>query len=353
MAESIELAAGTAGLPERMHVVPDASGDGAPDILRTFWGRVLVTRADASRMRRDPAIAKRGRPGSAVRPGNAHLVCVELSEAPRADDSIDLATNVEGDATRRTPTSFGDPSPQFANVRDIYTLRIDASGRHRAYSSDMATGAPYEGRRSFAAWVEGTKVFFLIPSAGLGSDFRPVTYRPGDPGSFDSGGLGADPGMLATDGIFDWFPDCVDQFLIHEPLALDGGSVAPSTVRVVVGFVGSSLDTTQLRPFVDALADARGLAHGRIALSVIDGGVHGAQIQPLAIWLRDDTLYLAFPVGVAADAYHAVLDAVVAPTGYPGPDVVLGAAARALGRWLNPIDVGLKSGDMQGEGTCA
>ena len=74
-------------------------------------------------------------------------------------------------------------------------------------------------------------------------------------GGYDTGGLGAAPGLLATNGEFGWIDECIEQWLIHEPLVLEDVEVSYSTDWVTFCFGASDADLDEVDDFIDDVGD--------------------------------------------------------------------------------------------------
>ncbi len=256
-----------------------------------------------------------------------------------------------GDPTRRIPSSVTRPASALANIRDLATLYVEDHGA-RALSSDLSSGTYYTGAARFAVRLDGRDACFLLPRAAVGKDFRPVTYRPGDQGDYDSGGLGAAPGLLSTSGTFGWIAECVEQVLTHEPLVLDEVEVARSTDRVTISFGASDTDLDLIGDFIDDAGDEDGVALGSVTFTLLEDGQQDEQARPLEIWVAGGRIHISFPVGLKAYGYHALRDVRILPTGNAVLDDILDEAAPAIGRRLNPTVVDATAGRMQGDHEC-
>jgi hypothetical protein len=335
-----------------MNVVPDPQGDGGLDILGTSWTEVRLDRAAVRRLRNDERIVVTGQRANVLRQGRFALIDVQLGGSPGAGDSINIATDAEGRPARRTPSSVANPVAPLANVRDLYTLHVGANDV-RPLASDLSTGEFYTGGQPFAGLVKDRHAVFLIPADGIGGDFRPVTFQAGEGAIPDIAGLGAAPGLLSTSGEFGWIPDCIEQMLIHEPLVLDDVEVSFSTDWVTFCFAASEYDLDLFDEFLEDVEDDEGVAKGLIRFTLVEGGESGEQIRPLDVWIEEDRIYLAFPIGLKAYGYHALRTVEILPTEDPELDDLFAEAAEAIGRRLNPTGFDATAGRLQGDRECA
>ena len=70
------------------------------------------------------------------------------------------------------------------------------------------------------------------------------------------------------------------------------------------------------------------------------------------IWIEDDRIYFSFPVGLKAYGFHALRDVEILPTDDDILDGILGEAAAAIGRRINPTTFDATAGRMQGDREC-
>jgi hypothetical protein len=334
-----------------LFTIGDAGGDGPLDILRTRWGEVELTRAQARSLDRDERIVVVGKRAKVLKAGRFQAVCVELATEPVVGDTIHIGTDTKGDPFRRIPSSVAGPAGELANIRDVATLYVEKGGP-RLFSSDLSTGEWYTGKGRFGALLDGRDACFLFPTNQLGTDFRPVTFRPGDAGGYDTGGLGSAPGLLATSGTFGWIDDCIEQMLIHEPLVLEGVEVSYSTDWVTFCFGASDSDLDEVDDFLDDVGDQDGVARGLIRFKLQEEGQENEQERPLAVWIEDDRIYFSFPVGLKAYGFHALRDVAILSTGDDVLDDILDEAAQAIGRRVNPTTFDAAAGRMQGDREC-
>jgi hypothetical protein len=334
-----------------LFAISDAGGDGPLDIERTRWGEVELTRAEARALDRDERIVVVGKRSNVLKAGRFQAVCVELATEPVAGDSIHIATDVKDDPFRRTPSAVTGPTGELANIRDVATLYVDEAGP-RLLSTDLSTGQWYTGKGRYGALLDGRDACFLFPRNQLGKDFRPVTFRSGDAGGYDSSGLGSAPGLLATSGRFGWIDDCIEQLLTHEPLVLEDVQVSFSTDWVTFCFGASESDLDEIDDFIRDVGDTDGVARAMIRFTLREDGQENEQERPLALWVEDDRIYLSFPVGLKAYGFHALRGVEISPTGDDILDDILGEAAVAIGRRVNPTTFDATAGRIQGDREC-
>ncbi len=335
-----------------LHAVPDPVGDGALDITGTSWAEVALSKQDARRLQRDERVVVAGARNKVLRAGPHVLISVEHDGEPAVGDTINIATDAAGDPRRQVPSTVTAPTSPFGGLRDLYTLYTDESGS-RALSSDLSTGEYYTGKHGFAALRDGRLTHFLIPRTAIGEAFRPVSFRAGDDGPPDSAGLGPEPGLLDTDGVFGWDADCIEQLLIHEPLVLDGVEVSYSSDWATFCFGASDSDLDLIDEFIDDVGDDDGVARGLIRFTLREDGEDGQQTVPLEVWVQDERIYLRFPVGLKAYGFHALDDVAILSTDQPPLDDLFAEAGRAIGRRLNPTHFDATAGRLQGAAACS
>jgi hypothetical protein len=336
------------GAPISMYALNDLVGDGSIDIRRVLSTTRKLSGAEAKARRSARGTAISGDAAKAVPAGNVYVVGVELDARLEPGDSVVVGTDVKGDATKRAPSSVENPDNALANLRDLYHLAVQDDGSLFAGSTDLATSTYYTGKRPFAAWLDGTSVYFVIPRSGLGEDFRVVTFRPDE--QSDSAGLGHEPGLIPSDGMAGWIDECIRQMLIHESLELEEVTF-PSYDEVTFCFRASGSDLELLD---DWLADAEGpdgVARGLIGFELHEQGRSRFQERALDVWIGDDDrIYFSYLIGLSAYEFHAITDVEILPTGDDALDEVFTEAAEVIGRRMNPTVLDQKPGSMQGAG---
>lgn len=352
MAPTVEIADPLGDGMRTMFALPDPTGDGSLDVVRTLWAPVMLTRAEARALRRDDDISVAGARSRAIRSGESVLVGLELGSGLASDDAVHVATDAEDDPTRRVPSTVSVPVSPLSGIRDLYTHHRQGDGV-RALHSDLATGEYYTGDRAFATWMDDMIAWFLIPANGMGPDFRPVAFKAGEGATPDAAGLGAAPGLMATSGRFGWTPDCIEQLLVHEPLVLEGVEVSFSTDWVTFCFHASEVDLELLEEFIDDIGNDAGVAEGEIRFTLLEEGVEREQTVPLDVWTEGDRVYLAFPVGLKAYGFHALMDVAIRPTDDLELDDIFREAADGIVRRLNPTSFDATPGRLQGDRECA
>jgi hypothetical protein len=335
-----------------MFQLPDPIADGSLDIVGTTWAPVTLTRDLTRALRRNDDIAVFGTRSRAIRTGDGVLVGVQLKSKPGDGDAVHIATDAADDPARRVPSTVKVPISPLSGIRDLYTHHREGK-RARALHSDLSTGQYYTGDRPFATWLVERTAYFLIPAGGVGPQLRPLAFRAGEGGTPDAAGMGPEPGFLATDGMFGWVPDCIEQLLVHEPLVLDDVEVSYSTDRVTFCFLASDDDLDLLDEFVDDVGSREGVAEGLIRFVLQEDGVENEQVRPLDVWVEDDRIYLSFPIGLKAYGFHALTEVDILPTDDTDLDDLFEEAARTIGRRLNPTSFEATPGRLQGERECA
>jgi hypothetical protein len=336
-----------------MFQTTDLVGDApdSPGIARILHAVRATSGKEAARILKDKRFRMSGKLTKKLLTGDVHLVRVELEDELEPGDSVVVATDVKGDPTRRAPSGVDGPDNPLANVRDLYHVGLSPSdGSVFVGSTDLASGEFYTGKRPFAAWLDGTDAYLLIPRNGLGEDFRAVAFRSG--AGADVAGLGASP-RTPTDGEAGWIEQCIAYALIHEPLELVGGGVYPSRGEVEFCFDASEDDLDLLGDWLDGWGD--GVATGEVELSLFEDGRVVEGSLPVKVDIEDGNIYIAFQIGFSAYGFHALtgIDAYSFDlTGDPALDDLFSEAAETIVRALSPVVFAERAGVLQGLERC-
>lgn len=341
------------GAPIAWYATNDLAGDGpgSLDIQRVLHTMRSNTSREAGRVLSDKAVLKSGKVTRKLLTGNVYLVCVELEEELKAGDSVVIGTDVEGDPSRRAPSGVEVPDNPLANVRDLYHLARRDDGSVFAGATDLATNTFYASKRPFAAWLEGTKAYFVIPRKGMGDDFRVVAFRSGE--GNDIAGLGATP-RIPSDGEAGWIEECIAHALFHEPLVIDEVEVSFSRGEVQFCFAAADEDLERIEEWLD-LFGLDGIAKGEMTFRLREAEASSEQTVPVDVYVDDGLVYFLFPIGYRAYGYHAVEaveDLRFDSTGDVQLDTLFSEAARTIERALNPVTFAEDAGFLQGRVRC-
>ena len=159
-APQMEMEDPLGGAPQMRFYVNDIGDDGDVDVVRTSWGPYAMAGPQATEARSNDDIVVAGQRNKVLKAGQGTLIGVELAAPLKPGDGVHIGTDVKDDATKRAPSSVSSPDNAFANVREVMSFLLTDDGTPFAGASDLSKAFDYGARHPFAAWQDGSDVYF-------------------------------------------------------------------------------------------------------------------------------------------------------------------------------------------------